>query len=277
MSIRAAGKNILLYGLLTLGAVLSAYPLVYMLMTALKPMTLLFEFPPRFLPSEITWSNFSTAWNSQNFSIYMLNSVFVTAVSFLLIFVFSSMLAFAYSRFEFRGKQLSFAILMGSLVIPSLTLIIPQYMLINDLGLFDSLWGLITVYAAGGIPFTTFLLKGFFDSISRDIDESVEMDGGNAFKLFTAIILPLSKPAFVPATIFNALVIWEEFPWALTIINDPMKRTLPIALANFQGQYTTQWGVVFAGSLIAVVPIIVLFLLLQRYFIAGITAGAVKG
>ncbi|CAH1190124.1 Diacetylchitobiose uptake system permease protein DasC [Paenibacillus plantiphilus] len=274
---RTLWKSIILYGLLTAGAVLSVYPLIYMLLTAFKPMTLLFEFPPKLIPSELTWDNFAEAWASQNFSIYMFNSVIVTIASFILIFALSAMLAFSFSRFQFRGKRMVFGILMGSLVIPSLTLIIPQFMLIRDLGLFDSHWGLITVYAAGGIPFTTFLLKGFFDSISRDIDESVEMDGGSAFKLFTAIILPLSKPAFVPATIFNALVIWEEFPWALTIINDPLKRTLPIALANFQGQYTTQWGIVFAGSLIAIVPIIVLFVLLQRYFVAGITAGAVKG
>lgn len=270
-------KKIWMYLLLILGAILSIYPLIYMLLTALKPMTLLFEFPPKFLPSEMTFGNFREAWVSQNFAMYLFNSVIVTLTSFAFIFLFSSMLAFAYSRFEFKGKKLSFAILMTGLVIPSLTLLIPQFILIRQLGLFDSRWGLIVVYAAGAIPFTTFLLKGFFDSISRDIDESVEMEGGNAWTLFASIIIPLSKPAFVPATIFNALTVWEEFPWALTIINDPAKRTLPIALANFQGQYTTQWGIVFAGSLIAILPIILLFLLLQRYFIAGITAGAVKG
>ncbi|MEK4508533.1 carbohydrate ABC transporter permease [Paenibacillus sp. FSL K6-2524] len=274
---RSLWKSILTYTLLIAGGLISVYPLVYMLLTALKPMTLLFEFPPRFLPSEMTWSNFRDAWVSQNFALYLFNSLLVTLGSFALIFLFSSMLAFAYSRFHFKGKGLSFAILMSGLVIPSLTLLIPQFMLIRQLGMFDSRWGLVVVYVAGAIPFTTFLLKGFFDSISRDIDESVEMEGGNAWTLFSAVIIPLSKPAFVPATIFNALTIWEEFPWALTIINDPMKRTLPVALANFQGQYTTQWGIVFAGSLIAIVPIMLLFLLLQRYFIAGITAGAIKG
>jgi multiple sugar transport system permease protein len=121
------------------------------------------------------------------------------------------------------------------------------------------------------------LLKGFFDSVSREIDESVLMDGGSSWLLFVRILLPLSKPAFVPAIIFNVLFIWEEFPWALTVINDPAKRTLPVALANFQGQYTTQWGVVFAGSLLALIPVLVLFLLLQRYFIQGMTEGSVKG
>lgn len=274
---RSLWKTICVYAFLVVGGLISIYPLVYMFMTALKPMTLLFEFPPRFLPSEMTLSNFRNAWVSQNFALYLFNSVLVTIASFGLIFLLSSMLAFAYSRFDFKGKKLSFTILMGGLVIPSLTLLIPQFVLIRQLGMFDSRWGLIVIYTAGAIPFTTFMLKGFFDSISRDIDESVEMEGGNAWTLFSSIILPLSKPAFVPATIFNALTVWEEFPWALTIINDPAKRTLPIALANFQGQYTTQWGIVFAGSLIAILPIILLFLLLQRYFIAGITAGAVKG
>ncbi|ALS28063.1 sugar ABC transporter permease [Paenibacillus sp. 32O-W] len=262
---------------LTAGAVISVYPLLFMLTTALQPSTLLFEYPPKLLPSQLTWANFAEAWTSQNFSIYMGNSVLVTAASFLLIFVLSSMLAFAYSRFRFAGKTLTFAMLMGALVIPGLTLVIPQFMLIRSLGLFDSYWGLITVYTASAIPFTTFLLKGFFDTITKEIDESVSIDGGGSFRLFLSVILPLSKPAFVPVTIFNALTIWEEFPWALTIINDPLKRTLPIALANFQGQYTTQWGIVFAGSLIALLPVILLFVFLQRYFIAGITAGAVKG
>lgn len=272
-----AWKSILKYALLAIGAAISIYPLLYMLIVSFKPMTLLFEFPPRVDLSEMSLANYETAWGSQNFARYLVNSLFVTLASFALIFLLSSCLAFSFSRFSFKGKKIGFAILMSGLVIPSMTLIIPQFLLIRKLGLFDSVWALIFVYAAGAIPFTTLLLKGFFDSISREIDESVRMDGGSSWTLFVRFILPLSKPAFVPATIFNALTVWEEFPWALTVINDPAKRTLPIALANFQGQYTTQWGVVFAGSLIAVVPIIVLFLMLQRYFVAGITSGAVKG
>ncbi|WP_040952241.1 carbohydrate ABC transporter permease [Gorillibacterium massiliense] len=274
---RLSWKSIVLYSSLIIGSLVSIYPLFYMLMTSLKPMTVLFEFPPKLFPTEPTLNNYKEAWTSANFSRYLGNSVFVTLMSFLVLFLFSSMLAFAYSRFSFFGKKVSFGILIGSLSIPSLTLVIPQYILVRDLGLFDSYWGLITIYAAGAIPFTTFLLKGFFDSISREIDESVSIDGGGSGRLFFTIILPLSKPAFVPATIFNAMIIWEEFPWALTIINDPLKRTLPIALANFQGQYTTQWGIVFAGSIIAMAPIVLLFLMLQRYFVAGITAGALKG
>jgi len=262
---------------LTIGAIISIYPLIFMISTALQPATFLFEYPPKLFPSEPTFQNFIQAWTSQSFSVYLGNSVLVTLLSFVFLFVFSSTMAFAYSRFEFKGKNLSFSIIMAALVIPSLTLIIPQFILINKLGLFDSYWGLVFVYAAGAIPFTTFLLKGFFDTITKDIDESVYMDGGSSLRLFISIILPLSKPAFVPAIIFNMLTIWEEFPWALTIINDPLKRTLPIALATFQGQYTTQWGIVFAGSLIAVLPLIILFIFLQRYFIAGMTAGAVKG
>jgi len=266
-----------LYVLLGIGAVISVYPLYFMLVTSLQPMTFIFEYPPKLWPAEPTLDNFVNAWKSQHFSLYALNSVIVTTASFAIIFALSSMLAFAYSRFVFLGKRTSFVLLMGTLVIPSLTLVIPQFLLIRDLGLFDSRWGLVLVYAAGGIPFTTFLMKGFFDSISRELDESVAIDGGGSFRLYASILLPLSKPVFVPATIFNILVVWEEFPWALTIINDPLKRTLPVALANFQGQYATQWGVVFAGALIAVVPIIVLFLLLQRYFVSGLTSGAVKG
>lgn len=267
----------LAYLLLVAGSLLSVYPLAFMASTALQPMTFIFEYPPKLWPESPTWNNFIQAWTSQNFSRYIANSVAVTASSFALIFVLSSMLAFAYSRFEFVGKKASFAILMGALVIPGLTLVIPQFVLVHRLGLYDSFGGLVTVYVAGAIPFTTFLLKGFFDSISKEIDESLAMDGGSSWTMYARMILPLSKPAFVPAVIFNVISVWEEFPWALTIISDPLKRTLPIALASFQGQYSTQWGIVFAGSLIAVAPVIALFAFLQRYFIQGMLSGAVKG
>lgn len=266
-----------MYALLIAGALLSLYPLLFMISTSLQPMTVVFEYPPKLFAGKMTWSNFETAWTSRDFSLYLLNSLFVTAVSLIVIALLSSLLAFAYSRFSFVGKRASFALLMGSLVIPGLTLVIPQFVMMHQLGLDDTFGGLITVYAAGAIPFTTFLLKGFFDSISREIDESIAIDGGSSWTMYWRMVLPLSRPAFVPAIIFNVLAIWEEFPWALTIISDPSKRTLPIALASFQGQYTTQWGVVFAGSLIAVVPIIIVFLLLQRFFVQGIMAGAVKG
>ena len=262
---------------LLIGAAISLYPLFFMLSTSLQPSAVILEYPPRLWPSAPTWDHYKEAWNSQQFGQSLLNSVFVTVASFFALFALSSMLAFAYSRFEFRGKRLSWLVLMACLTIPVMTLIIPQFVMTRDMGLYDSYWALILVYTASGIPFTTFLLKGFFDSISREIDESVYMDGGSSRLLFLRIVMPLSKPAFVPAIIFNALYIWEEFPWALTIINDPAKRTLPVALANFQGQYTTQWGVVFAGSLIALLPILFLFLFLQRYLIRGMTAGAVKG
>ncbi|THF82265.1 carbohydrate ABC transporter permease [Cohnella fermenti] len=266
-----------MYVLLAVGALISLYPLLFMLSTSLQPMTVVFEYPPKLFAGALTWDNFEAAWASRDFSLYLVNSLFVTAASLFIIALLSSLLAFAYSRFEFAGKRASFAVLLGSLVIPGLTLVIPQFVMMHQLGLDDTFAGLITVYAAGAIPFTTFLLKGFFDSISREIDESIAIDGGSSWTMYWRMVLPLSKPAFVPAIIFNVLSIWEEFPWALTIISDPAKRTLPIALANFQGQYTTQWGVVFAGSLIAVVPIIAVFLLLQRFFVQGIMAGAVKG
>ncbi|QMV43380.1 carbohydrate ABC transporter permease [Cohnella cholangitidis] len=263
--------------LLVIGAGCSLYPIFYMLSTAFQPATVILEYPPRWWPSEPTWIHFEEAWSSQNFGRSLLNSFFVTVVSFLILFLLSSMLAFSYSRFHFTGRKLSWSVLMACLTIPAMTLIIPQFVMIRDMNLYDSYWALLLIYTAGGIPFTTFLLKGFFDSVSREIDESVLMDGGSSGLLFARILLPLSKPAFVPAIIFNVLFIWEEFPWALTVINDPAKRTLPVALANFQGQYTTQWGVVFAGSLLALLPVLVLFLLLQRYFIQGMTEGSVKG
>jgi len=123
----------------------------------------------------------------------------------------------------------------------------------------------------------TFLMRGFFESIPAELDQAMQVDGANAWTRYWRLAVPLAKPAIATATIFTFLACWDEFAWSLTIINDPLKRTLPVAIQLFQGQHSTQWGLVFAASLIAVIPVIIVFLVFQRYFVQGLTSGAVKG
>ncbi len=269
--------HLLLYVLLTAGAVGMIVPMLYMVSTAFTGQTYVLELPPTFIPKEPTLQNFVDAWQSNNFSLYFGNSLVVAVSTTLLSVLISSMFAYALARFKFVGREMIFYALMLTLMIPSLMLIIPQFMLAKTLGLLDSLTGLVLVYVAMNIPLNVFLLRGFFEQLPRDLEEAVLIDGGGYWTIFFRIALPLSTPALATVAIFTFLAAWDEFTWALTVINSPLKRTLPIAIAAFQGEHLTQWGLVFAASLIAIAPVVVVFITLQRYFVKGLTSGALRG
>jgi multiple sugar transport system permease protein len=188
----------------------------------------------------------------------------------------SSLLAYAFARWDFPGRQFLFYTMLGTMMIPTLVLIIPQFVLAKNLHLLDSLWGLVVVYSAG-TAFNMFLLRGFFEEIPQDLFDAATIDGAGAFRTFWSIALPLARPALAAVAIFSFLGAWDEFTWALTAINNQDLYTLPIALRLFQQQHGTEWGVVFAASAIAVLPTILVFVIFQRHFIKGITSGAVKG
>jgi ABC-type glycerol-3-phosphate transport system permease component len=265
------------YVTLIVGAIVMVTPFVYMLSTSFKPQAYVLTMPPQFIPDPATLSNYTTAWTSQDFGRYFLNSVFVAVVATGTSVLLSSMMAYAFARFDFRGREVLFRILLLGLMVPAMMLIIPQFVLAKHLGLLDSLAGLIVFYVAGSLSLNTFLLRGFFQAIPGELDQAMQVDGAHAWTRYWRLILPLSKPALATATIFTFLACWDEFAWALTIINTPELRTLPLAIQLFHGQNATQWGLVFAASVIAVIPVIVVFLVFQRYFVQGLTAGAVKG
>jgi multiple sugar transport system permease protein len=155
-------------------------------------------------------------------------------------------------------------------------LIIPQFLLAKNLGMLDSLTGLVFFYTGGTVALNTFLLRSFFQDIPRELEEAMVVDGAGPWTRYRKLILPLSRPALATVAIFSFLASWDEFVWALTVINDPDKRTLPIAIALFQGQHSTSWGLVFAASVIAVVPVIAIFVAFQRQFVSGLASGALK-
>lgn len=270
-------KKTLIYTLILAGSVVSVVPFLYMLSTSFKKHTYVFEIPPRFIPEEPTVNNFIQAWSSNNFQLYFVNSLVVSLVTTLIVLIAASMLAFAFARFKFFGKNVLYYLILSSLMIPSMMLIIPQFMLASNLGLLNSLPGLIFVYVAMNISVSTFLLRGFFESLPRELEDATRIDGGGFFTIFFRIVLPLSKPSLATVAIFTFLFGWDEFVWALTAINQQSKQTLPVAINTFHGAHQTQWGLVFAASMFAIIPVLVAFVLLQRHFIQGLTSGAIKG
>lgn len=274
---RGPVQNLGAYLLLCAGAVVMVFPFLWMVSTALKEHTYVIENPPRLLPPSPTLANFVEAWTSNNFQLYFKNSLLVAVTSTALSVLFSAMTAYAFARFAFPGKEALFYTLLFVLMVPNLVLIIPQFFLAKTLGLRNSLWGLILVYVATSIPLNTFLLRGFFEQLPRELEEAMLIDGGGYFTIFFRMVMPLSTPALATVAIFSFLGFWDEYVWALTAIDDVSKRTLPIAIASFQGQHGTEWGLVFAASLIAAVPVIAVYVSMQRYFVSGLTSGAFKG
>ncbi|MDQ5825039.1 MAG: carbohydrate ABC transporter permease [Chloroflexota bacterium] len=268
----SALRYVVLFG----GAFLMLAPFIYMLGTSFKPHAFVLELPPRFIPTEPTWDNYTRALTSNNFGRYFFNSLIVAISSTTIVVILSALLAYAFARWDFPGRQFLFYTMLGTMMIPTLVLIIPQFVLAKNLHILDSLWGLVVVYSAG-TAFNMFLLRGFFEEIPQDLFDAATIDGASAFRTFWSIALPLARPALAAVAIFSFLGSWDEFTWALTAINNQDLYTLPIALRLFQQQHGTEWGVVFAASAIAVLPTIIVFVIFQRHFIKGITSGAVKG
>ncbi len=277
VAIRRRFANVIRIAILIVGAVVMVTPFVYMLSTSFKSQAYVLTVPPQFIPNPATTANYTQALTTQNFGLYFLNSTIVAVIATALSLLISSMMAYGFARFRFPGREWIFRGLLIGLVVPAMMLIIPQFVLAKFFGLIDSLGGLIVFYVAGSLALNTFLLRGFFASIPGELDQAMQVDGAGAWTRYWRLAIPLSKPALATATIFTFLSCWDEFAWALTIINSPEKRTLPIAIKLFQGQNATQWGLVFAASMIAIVPVIIVFLVFQRYFVQGLTSGAVKG
>ncbi len=269
--------TVIRYFALIVGAAIMVTPFLYMVSTSFKSQAYVLSIPPQFIPHPATISNFTSVLTTQKFTTFFMNSAIVALISTALSLLISSMMAYGFARFRFPGRELIFRILLIGLVIPAVMLLIPQFVLAKYLGLLDSLTGLIFFYVAGSLSLNTFLLRGFFASVPVELDHAMQVDGANVWTRYWRLALPLSKPAIATATIFTFLACWDEYPIALTMLTGTEHRTLPIAIAAFQGENATQWGLVFAASLIAIVPVIIVFLVFQRYFVQGLTAGAVKG
>ena len=269
-------KNIFLYLLAIVGAVMMIFPFLWMVSNAFKANVFVIEYPPQLIPDNPSLENFTRAWTSNFFQLYFKNSAFVAIISTLGTVLFSAMTAYAFGRFEFKGKEILFTIMMLVLMVPDIISVIPRFYVAKTLGLRNSLWGLIVFYIAGSVPLNTFLLRGFFEAQPRELEDAMTIDGAGPFNIFFRMALPLAAPALATVTIFSFLGNWDEYVWALTAIDDPLKRTLPVAIYSFQGQHGTEWGLVFAAMIIALIPVFIVFLLMQKHFTGGLTTGAFK-
>lgn len=268
------------YLLLTAGMLIMILPMVFMISSSLRPNAMTFAYPPKLIPSlsEITGENYRYVLGNASFFQYMKNTLFVAGMSTLLVAWIASMLAYSISRFQFQGRNLLYRTIIMTMLIPGLAMILPQFELAVQFHLIDNLWGVILFYTAWMIPFSTFLIKGFIDDIPREMDEAIYIDGGSILTVYRMAILPMASPSIAAVSIFNFLFSFEELAWSQTILRSDRLRTIPVALTQFfQAHNRTDWGFVLAMTCLSMVPIVILYILLQKYFIAGLSSGAVKG
>jgi multiple sugar transport system permease protein len=254
-----------------------AVPFWYMAVTSLKPQAYIFEMPPRLWPSVVSLDNYTKALGTDLFGLYFMNSLFVAVVTTVVTVFVSALLAYAFARLQFPGKEVLFYVLLLGMMIPPVMLIIPQFLVAKSLDLLDKFSGLILVYVSMNLALQTFLLRGFFESIPIELEEAALIDGASRWTIFWRIVIPLSKAGLAVVTIFTFLFSWDEFPWAHVAMKETTKRTLPIAIALFQSQHLTEWGQVFAASIVALIPVVIVFLVFQRYIVGGISTTGLKG
>lgn len=262
--------------ILILGLGFVLLPIWYMVVTSFKPQTMIFELPPRLWPQIWTLKNYFAALGKDHFGLYFWNSAKVAIAATLFTVFISSMLAYVFARLKFPGKETLFYIFLLGMMVPPVMLIIPQFIVAKWLDLFNHT-GLILVYTTMNISMQTFLLRGVFENVPRDLEEAALIDGAGQWTIFTRIILPLSLPGLAVVIINTFLYSWEEFAWANVAIKNASQRTLPIGIALFQSEHLTEWGQVFAASLVALVPVLIIFILFQRHFVQGISTTGLKG
>jgi len=268
--------QLVLHGCLIAWAFLAVYPLFWVLITSLKYTAELYR-APFSLPVHWKWSNYQEAWVYAKMGLYFLNSIVVTVISTILVLFLSSTAAFVLARFQFRLKGLVWAYILFGFLIPHSILLVPLAIFTRILGLYNRLEGLAIVYAAVGIPWNTFFLRAFMETIPGELEEAAIMDGAGMWTVFWRIILPLSQPALATMATFHILASWSEYILALVLTGTTASRTLPVGISLLEGHFTSNEPGVAAGMAITIVPVVLAFAFLQRYVIKGMTAGALKG
>jgi arabinogalactan oligomer/maltooligosaccharide transport system permease protein len=267
---------------LLLATVVTLYPILWVIKMALSP-SQGFSLSPSPLPNTVTLQNFADVLCTHDdagrwlFGRQLFNSLVVSTAVTLVGVLLACSAGYALSRFRFPGRTIGLRAFLVSQMFPGVVTSIPLYVLLDRMGLLNRLSGLILVYATTAIPFCVYMLKGYFDTLPRDLEEAVLLDGGTRFDAFWRVALPLARPALAVTALFCFLTAWNEFILAATFMNDPRSFTLPVAMRRYVGDYATEWGHFAAGAILVSLPVMALFFALERHLVGGLTQGGVKG
>lgn len=269
--------NILLYSVLSIFAVFQIYPLVWLFFFSLKSNSEIFGSSPFSLPSDPQWGNYTNAWTNGNINLYFFNSVWITVTAVVLTVLFASFAAFAITRMNWKYNKIVLLLFMVGYMIPIHSTIIPLFSFYLDWNLIDNPLSIILSYVAYNLPLTIMILIGFYNTLSREVEEAAIMDGCSVHRMFFQITLPMTMPVLSTTVIINMIYNWNEFIFVNTFISSDKFKTLTVGIQNFIGQYLTDWGAIGATLIISIIPILIAFIFLSNRIVEGIAAGSVKG
>ena len=262
------GKTFLIHFILILGSVAMVVPFLWMILTSLKTYGESIHVPPVLIPKDLQWGNYKEVFDLLPFFKFMLNTFIVTVARTAGQLFLCSLAAYAFARIEFPGRNFLFLLALSVLMVPGQVFLLPQYMIMVKLGWLNTLQAVIVpgLFSAFG----TFLLRQFFMGLPKELEEAARLDGCNHFQIYWRIMLPLAQPGLIALGIFTALWSWNELMWPMIVNSSPDKMTLSVGLASLQGQYLTNYPILMAGSFLAILPMLILFIILQKQFIEGI-------
>lgn len=271
------GKILIVFFLIMLitYSLLILFPLFNMILSSLKTTREIFK-TPYALPEAWKFSNYAEVWGKGGFGGYFFNSIVLTSFSIGFALLFGSMAAFGIARYRYRLSTLIYLIFLAGIMLPLKAAIIPLFLLIRQIGLMNTRLSLILIFIAMSLPATVFILAGFMKTIPGSMEDAARIDGANDLRIYWKIIMPLTAPSIALVTIYNAVPVWNDFFFPLVFVQSDHLKPLPLGMSVFFGQYQINWHLLFASLSIAILPMLILYLLMSRYFIKGMTAGAIK-
>ena len=261
---------------LIIGAVFAAGPVLWMLSSSFKSNTQIFELPPRLITDTFSFDAYIAIFTNPETMRFFLNSYIVAGSVTILPLLVAIQAAYAFSRFEFRGKRILNVVIVSVQAVPPITLLIPYFGLMVALGLYNSYLGLILTYMVFTLPYAIIMMTGYFNTLPKELDEAVRVDGAGSMTALWRILVPISVPGIVSVGIYTFMIAWNEYLFALTLTRTIDMRTVPIGIQLLMGQHSYEWNQIMAMSVLGSIPVLILFLIFQRYFISGLTAGSVK-
>jgi arabinogalactan oligomer/maltooligosaccharide transport system permease protein len=270
------GKIIFIYLILIVMAIVSVYPLLDIVKISLRPGSRLFSTDLSLIPKDATLENFRIALFVRPYMVWLKNSIIITLIATLLAITVSITAGYAFSRFRFRGRNISLLSFLITQIFPAPMLLLPTYILLKNFGLLDNYLGGIIPYIALAVPFNVWVLKGYFDTIPRSFEESAYLDGANLFQVLFRIMLPLSIPALGVALLNTFMATWNEFITANIVFTNQDLYTLPVGVFNMTGSLSSDWGIFSAACLVTALPVIILYISLSKFLINGLTLGGVR-
>ena len=270
-------NQIIIYIVLSVFVLILAFPLIWMLSVSLKPTVETFSLPPKLIPSSIYFDGYIKILNNDQYRRFLLNSYLLGLVVTGLSVLIGTLAAYGFSRYKFFGDRIAKLFVITTQMVPTITLLIPLFGVIVWLKLYDSMWGLILTYLTFSLPYAVIMMNGYLDTIPKDFDEAATIDGCTPIGVLFKVLLPVAAPGIISTAVYTFLLAWNEFLFALALTRSIEMRTVPVGISMMVGEFGLKWDEMMAFSVIGSLPVLILFMSVQRFVISGLSAGGVKG